>query len=160
MKLPNISTQDKKKWSTPSVDQQGFTLVEILIVMAIIAFIAVIGMITSLDTLNRYIFRSDTDKVVSLLQKARSSAMNNVNEKEYGVVLDDPDNLILFRETLGTSYDYKVEKSKTASYSDTCPSQKVIFKRLTGNSIDCIIEIIDGNKTTTITISSQGGINY
>ena len=153
MKLPNTLILDKTS--------RGFTLIEVLIVMAIIAFIAVIGMITSLDTLNRYIFRSDTDKVVSLLQKARSSAMNNVNEKEYGVVLDDPDNLILFRETLGTSYDYKVEKSKTATYKlDDCPDKQAVFERLTGNTADCIIEIIDGNKASTITINNQGGINY
>ena len=112
-----------------------------------------------IDTYQRYIFRSDIDKVVSFLQKARSSAISNVNEEQYGVVLDDDDNLILFRGAPGTSYDYKVEKSKAVDYEDTCSGQ-VVFERLTGNTADCEIKITEGSKENIISINTQGGINY
>ena len=150
MKLRNILVLDKA----------GFTLIEILIVVAIISFLGIMGVIVGVDTYKRYIFRSDLDKVAALLQKARSSAMNNINEQKYGVKFDDPDDLILFRETPGTSYDYKVEKSKTVVYSDTCPSHQVVFDQLTGNADSCEIVITEGNKISTTTINGQGGINY
>jgi len=162
MKLPNISTQDKKKWSTLGVDHQGFTLVEILIVMTIISFIAVIGVIVSIDTYSRYIFRSDLDKVAILLQKARSSAINNVGGVSHGVYLDDNDDWILFRGTEyveGEAFNYKIGRSKTATSTNTCGNQ-VVFSRLTATTTDCGIIITEGNKVATTTINNQGGINY
>ncbi len=162
MKLPNISTQDSRKCSTPSVEHFGFTLIEILIVMAIVSFIAIIGIIVSIDTYNRYIFRSDLDKTVALLQKARSSAMSNINEKEYGVYLEDSSNLIFFRGSTfdpSDSFNYKVEKSKTATSTNSC-SDEVVFQRLTGKTTACEIVITEGNKVATTTINNQGGINY
>ena len=144
-----------------SIQGRGFTLIETLIVLGLIGMIAVVGIIVGLDTYSRYIFRSDLDKTVSLLQKARSSAINNMYESKHGVYLGDIDSLILFR---GTSYDssspynYNVEKSK-ASYADTC-SSVVVFDQLTGNTTNCVITITEGTKVSTITINDQGGINY
>ena len=150
---PNISTQDNR----------GFTLIEIILVIAIIMFIGALSVIVGIDTYNRYTFRSDLDKVVALLQKARSSAINNINEKKYGVYLGDTSNFILFR---GDSYNpldsfnYKVERSKTATSSNTCANNQIIFERLTGNTAGCEIVITEGNKVATTTINVQGGINY
>src|SRR3989344_6646243 len=56
-------------------NKAGFTLIEILIVVAIISFLGIMGVIVGVDTYQKYIFRSDLDKVAALLQKARSSAM-------------------------------------------------------------------------------------
>ncbi len=136
MKLHNISTHAKGRLALSL--SKGFTLVEIMIVVAIISFLGVMGVVVGVDTYSRYIFRSDVDKIVSLLQKARSSAMNNINEEEYGV---------------------KIEKSETATWTDNCAG-KIIFERLTGNANNCEIVITEGNKVSTITINNQGGINY
>lgn len=168
MKSPNISILDN---FLRSPLRKGFTLIETLIVIGIIGFVAVIGVIVGLDTYQRYVFRSDLDKTAALLQKARSSAINNVDEKSYGVRFLDatnPDHLILFR-TASTyaardvSYDYKIAKSKTVIYDLTlCPGDQVVWSQLYGltTPTDCKIDIKDGVKTSRIEINAQGGINY
>ena len=141
-------------------------MIETLIVIGIIGFVAVVGVIVGLDTYQRYVFRSDLDKVAALLQKARSSAINNIDEKKYGVRFDDPDNLILFKTATtyaarDVSYDYKVAKSKTVTYDLTaCGANEVIWTALYGNANVCSIDIKDNVKTSTITINAEGGINY
>ena len=153
MKSPNTSIQGNR----------GFTLVEIILVVAIIAFIGALGVVVGIDTYSRYIFRSDVDKVTALLQKARSSAINNVNEKKYGVYLGDTSNFVLFR---GSSYNpldsfnYKVERSKAATSTNTCIASQVVFDQLTGNTMGCEIIITEGSKVSTTTVNAQGGINY
>jgi prepilin-type N-terminal cleavage/methylation domain-containing protein len=171
MKSHNILTRDKSGLALSSSSRarsrdlsKGFTLVEILIVIGLISFFGVMGVIVGIDTYQRYIFRSDVDKVVALLQKARSSAVNNVNKQKYGVYLGDTSNFILFR---GTSYNpsdtfnYKVERSRIATSTNTCTGGQVIFDQLTGNiPANCEIVIAERNKVSTTTINMQGGINY
>lgn len=151
MKSPNTLTLDK-----------GFTLVEIILVVAIIAFIGALGVVVGIDTYSRYIFRSNIDKVVVLLQKARSSAINNINEQKYGVYLDT-ENFVLFRGNgyvSSDSFNYRVEKSETSKVENTC-GDKIIFEQLTGNVVtECKITITEGGKISTIEVNSQGGINY
>src|SRR3989344_1329825 len=128
MKSPNISTpanpfnRKAELKGPPCLTRgtlvNGFTLIETLIVIGLIGFVAVVGVIVGLDTYQRYVFRSDLDKTVALLQKARSSAINNVDEKSYGVYFGDSSepNITLFRGTTyvaGDPYNYSVAKSRT-----------------------------------------------
>ena len=115
MKLPSILTPGKIK-SLAS----GFTFIEILVGMALVAILGSMGLIAGVDSYQRYLFRSDLETVASLLQKARSSAMNNIGETSHGVYVGDASSLILFRGasyTILPAYDLKVEKSKTVMYT-------------------------------------------
>ncbi|MEK9185815.1 MAG: prepilin-type N-terminal cleavage/methylation domain-containing protein [Patescibacteria group bacterium] len=166
MKSPNTSTPARNSFLPRKLLGRGFTLIETLIVIGIIGFVAVVGVIVGLDTYQRYVFRSDLDKTAALLQKARSSAINNVDEKSYGVRFDDPDNLILFRTNStyaarDVSYDYKIAKSKTVQYDlANCAANEVIWAQLYGTANVCKVDIKDGVKTSTVEINDQGGINY
>lgn len=170
MKSLNILTPAKllrvalSSFSPRSLLGGGFTLIETLIVIGLIGFVAIVGVIVGLDTYQRYIFRSDLDKTAALLQKARSSAINNVDEKSYGVRFDDPNDLVLFRGATyvpGDLYNYRVAKSKTVTYDLTaCPANQVVWTALYGIANVCSIDIKDAIKTSTVSINAQGGINY
>ena len=81
----------------------GFTLIEILITIGIFAVIATIGLIISLDFYRSYAFRSEESTIVSILQKARSQSMDNIDQVRHGVHFQaDPLKYILFECASGT----------------------------------------------------------
>src|SRR3989344_3331593 len=64
---------------------RGFTLVEILIVVAILVVIFSFGLFISFDFYKSYSFHSEKSTIVSILQKARNQSLNNINESRHGV---------------------------------------------------------------------------
>lgn len=56
----------------------GFTLIEILVVMGILVIVAGFGLFVSMDSFRGYSFHSERDSLISILQKARSQAVNNM----------------------------------------------------------------------------------
>src|SRR5438105_2008049 len=63
----------------------GFTLIEIIIAIAILAIILTLGLFISFDFYKSYAFRSEKNIIVSVLQKARGQALNNINQARHGV---------------------------------------------------------------------------
>ena len=66
---------------------EGFTLMEILIVISLFFILAGFGLAISMDAYRSFNFASDRDLLVSLLQKARSQSLNNVNQSPHGVYI-------------------------------------------------------------------------
>ena len=163
MKSPSISILARTYPKIPYCAAiAGFTLIELMIVIAISAGLTSLGIIAGLDTYQRYMFRSDLETTATLLQKARSSAVNNIGSASHGVYLGDPDNLVLFRgPSYGAlpAYDLNVGKSNVVSYSDTCPGHEVIFSQLSGATTDCQITL-GGIQNAVITINHEGGIDW
>ena len=139
----------------------GFTFIEILIVMAIIGFLATFGIIAGLDTYSRYSFNSEIDNAIAMLQKARSEAINNIGEVKHGVYFDNssPDLILFSGPTYTGSYEIKIGKNKTVSYSSTCSGNQIIFSQLAGTTTACAVTI-QGFKSTVITINNEGVIDY
>lgn len=142
---------------------RGFTIVEIIIVLAIVASLAAIGLTVGIDSYQRFLFRSDLHATSSLLQKARSSAINNIGETSHGVYFDDiGGHFILFRglsyATRNASFDLSVEKSKTITL--TPPLLEIVFSPLSGTTTGGTLTLTDGAKNATIQINNEGGINW
>ena len=140
---------------------RGFTLIEIAIVIGIISFLAAFGVIVGLDSYSRYVFHSDADTAVAMLQKARSEAINNIGESPHGVYFGNAANLILFSgasfAARNPAYDLKLAKSKTGSFGGAA---EVVFSQLSGITTDANITISDGIRNVTITINNEGGIDW
>lgn len=140
--------------------KEGFTLIEILIAIAILIFIGVIGIIMTLDSYQRYLFRSDLDTAVALLSKARSSAMYSIGETSHGVYFGDDDYFILFRGDFYGSdpdFDFPVEKSKVTSING---ADEIIFNPPSGESADDTLTLSNGIQSYDITINEEGGIDW
>ena len=63
----------------------GFTLVELLIVVAIFGLLAALGLFVSFQTYRTYDFQDEVTRVTTALQPARSRSMANVDGVEHGV---------------------------------------------------------------------------
>ena len=140
--------------------KSGFTLIELLITLAIITFIAVIGIIVSIDSYQRYLLRSDMDKSAVLLQKARSSAINNVGESAHGIYFGDTDKFVLFKGSTyspGDPNNLIIDKSPAVTVSG---ASEVVFEPVTANTSVVTLTVSDGARSLEIEINNEGGINW
>lgn len=142
----------------------GFTFIEVLVVFAIIGVITAFGIIVSLDSYQRYNKHAERDLIVSLLEKARSEAVNNIAASPHGVYFGDSNNYILFaRDTYGadSSQDLKVPRNNgiAITFNPPPPPTQVVFTQLSGSTgLPTIIIQVPGNPD--IIINTEGGINW
>ena len=80
----NAMRELKKRTGLLKSDK-GFTFIEILVVIAILGTLFAIGLLMSMEAYRGYSRRSDRDILVSALERARSSALANTNQQEWGV---------------------------------------------------------------------------
>ncbi len=76
--------------------RSGFTLIEMVVVIAVFSVVAAAGLVFSFDFYNSYVFGTEQNLVVGLLQKARSESVDNLQQQPHGLKIE-PDNYVLFR---------------------------------------------------------------
>lgn len=142
--------------------KKGFTLIEIIVVIAVLTVIISFGTVVDFSSFTSSTFQDEELKIIALLQKARSRGMSNIFESAHGVCYSSG-NYILFRgntcDTLSTEIITANTKiSEVSDFSTSFPV--VVFNQLTGNTTGATIHIADGIKTADITINNEGTINW
>ena len=144
------------------INNAGFTLIEIMMVMAFVAIIGGFTLIVSLDSYREYNFHSDRDLLVSALQRARSQAEGNVclgasctDGLPHGVSIhpaDHPTDYVIF-QTIDANPDYAHRDATQDVLIETNPA--TVF---TPGSAEFVFGSLSGNPTTpgTITLSAAG----
>lgn len=165
MKSPNTLAREGKKYFShrfPPLEGEGkggvvagFTLIEILVVIGIFSVLAAIGLFFSMDVYRSNSVSSERDMIMSILQKARSQAINNINEKPHGVRFISG-KYIVFEGIDCDATGQENPASPSVHPIDDC----VKFDQLTGDSINKTLTVTDGAKTFTIEINSQGRISW
>jgi prepilin-type N-terminal cleavage/methylation domain-containing protein len=144
---------------------RGFTLIEILVVIAIIGLIFGIGLFLSFDVYHGFSHRSERDIIVSMLERARSYALANVEQAPWGFCVAAGHYEVFH----GASYSAgAVEQSLATSSAATvlgapgCATNPVIFAQLSGTTTAAgPITITQGSAPAdTITINDQGTISW
>jgi prepilin-type N-terminal cleavage/methylation domain-containing protein len=164
MESHNICSHAKKQ------SKNGFTLIEILVVVGIIGLILSMGLITSFDSYRGYTFRSERAVLVSTLEKARSRAMANMFETVHGVCYIAP-NYIIFRGPdciPGSSTNEIISGNSAVSVAGLSDTDTVVFEQLSGNLIpelpfptdEIQITVTQDNRTSIIKINNEGTINW
>lgn len=142
--------------------QSGFTLIEILVVLGIFIFIASFALVVSMDSYHGYNFRTEQDLLLGVLQKARSQAVANVNQKPHGVFLDaSSTQYTLFQGTdyshRDTSFDLVFKGNSGYSLSGTTST---VFTQLSGTTTPATVTLDDHTHPIfNICINSEGQIN-
>src|SRR5205085_1289648 len=120
---------------------RGFTLFEIVIVMAFIAIVGAFTMMVSMDTYRGYNFHTERDVLIATLQHARAQAVGNVCQgggcttgKSHGVYIQ-PNKFIMFQgssyATRDVSQDAVIPANAAISHSGI---SEIVFNVLSGNS--------------------------
>ena len=122
---PSTYPQNREK-------NNGFTLIEMTISVGILIVIMGLGLFLSMDFYRSYAFLTERNMVISILQKARSNAMANINEKPHGVYFE-PNNYVLFEGENYAASANKIffESSSAISHSGI---SEVVFEQLSGKA--------------------------
>ncbi|MBI4160697.1 MAG: prepilin-type N-terminal cleavage/methylation domain-containing protein [Candidatus Yanofskybacteria bacterium] len=159
MKLPN----------TYSRDNRGFTLVEILIGLAILLVLLGMGLFLSMDFYRGYAFRAEEKMLVSILHKARTRSLANIEQHEHGVKFTGSD-FVIFEGQAPLTY-----ASRIASLDEVFPANsavnviwpapsEIVFDQVTGNVDSAFLTgdvILSGQgKIATISSNNEGRIDY
>ena len=140
---------------------KGFTLIEILIVIAIVGLVLSFGMSIDLSAFKRNNFQAEEATIVSVLERARSHAMANLFDADYGVCYIAPDYAI-FRDGscdgLGTDETIPANINIAEHVDTVFPT--VIFDQLAGTTSGATIHIEDGIKEADIKINEEGTISW
>ena len=67
------------------LNNKGFSLVELLIVITILVLISLIAMPSLIDFQRKQSLKNTTENIISLLNKAKSSTSASLNSSNYGV---------------------------------------------------------------------------
>jgi prepilin-type N-terminal cleavage/methylation domain-containing protein len=147
-------------------DIKGFTLIEIVVTLAILLTILSLGTLMSLDAYRGYAFRSERSLLVSALLRARAEAMNNMGASAHGVCYASVSGVysyLSFRGTLcdpSSSLNDRREASKTITVTGLSAGSPVVFTQLSGTTTAALIHLSDGVHSADIIINHEGTINW
>ena len=137
----------------------GFTLVEMVISLAILTLIVGMGVPTTIGFFQRQSVTAERDTLVSLLRRARTEAMTNRSESAHGLFIDTSSYIIY----QGNAYDARV-----AMYDEVFPrgggitvatTTDINFSALSGDASSSVtLAVSQSTKTVTITINTEGSI--
>ncbi len=135
---------------------RGFTLIEILVTVAIIVTLAAFSVPMSIGFYNTQITKSTSDEIFSVLKKAQAYSLYRKNDESYGVAFDsdgDGDFYVLFNDSYSGARDdysdvYDLQGITVEFDPILSPVDEVSFEKGTGMP----------SGTTTITLT-KGGIS-
>lgn len=139
----------------------GFTLIEVMVVLGLLALMAALGMFVSFDYYRSYQYRAELNTLGSMLQKARAQAQSNVNESPHGVeILANA--YVIFQGPFYAAREVSLDESFTANgLVSHSGMSEVVFAQLTGEaSASSTITLTDGTRTSLISINNEGRIDW
>lgn len=145
-----------------NIYNKGITIVELMIVIAIIIILVAVALPKFSEMRNIEVLKSATEDVLSMINKARTQTLSSVDSSEYGVHFQS-DKVIIFKGTnysAGASTNEELLILTPANISNinlTSGATNLYFSRLTGNpSRTGTVTISNGSFTRIITISATG----
>ncbi len=139
-------------------EKKGFSLIEVLVVIAIISIIATVVILNFGQTRNQALLEDGQASIISALELARSRAASGVGEARHGVRIE-ADRIIIFEE--GNPDEETISLSPALSIGAGSWGE-IFFDRISAKTDltdekTIIIEHSSGQET--ITISEQGVIS-
>lgn len=150
------------------IKKRGFTLVELIFVIAIIIILLLISLVVLFSEREKSYLGNNAQGVINVLRLARNKTIASEQAISYGVHFDktsSPNRYILFKGQRGTSDDIIFELSRPVKFKEiNLTSDDVIFSRVTGAATPAgnikLGLISDPSQTITIYIDASGKIDF
>ena len=141
--------------------EKGFTLVETIVVIAIVTVLTGAGLFVGLGNYQSYSLSMERSMVSSLLARARGRALNNIGGEPHGLYIDaGGGKYVLFRGSVYNPLSSDNEEYDKEDAVDVSGLNEVVFYQLTGDaSIEGDIMLSVEGRTATISINYEGRIN-
>lgn len=140
---------------------EAFTLMELLVVASMVTMLFGSTFFIGIDSYKRYVFRTEQQIVVSVLEKARSRAMNNIHQSAHGVCFHGL-NYVIFRSACVANdpMNEYIPANKLIAQSSNFDTlfPIVLFSQSTVTTTPVKIEITDGIRIADIVINYEGTI--
>ncbi len=153
--------------------QFGFTILELIIVIAIIAVIAGIGLVNLISYRQRQNLKIQTEELVAVLRNSHDRSVTQESGSRWGVHFENPagDNNDFYDLFSGTSYSASAVVSRTAlppalqfDIPSSGASSTIIFAPVTGfPNVSTTIKISlmsSPSASSTIIVNTNGQIQY
>lgn len=141
MKLPNTSI----------LNTRGFTLLEILVVVAIFAIVASLGLAFSFQSYSGYLFRGQETTLIQTLMVARNLSANNFDESAHGVSFFENEYRLYAVNEYDEDDSDTYQSFPIGEGFEVDGPEEVIFEQLSGSLFSC-----DGNDPCEITMTGNG----
>lgn len=155
--------------------QKGFTLIEVMMVIAFVGIVAGLSIAYGIDSFRRTTFHSDQDLLIAALQRARAQSIGNIclgascsDGMPHGVYVTDDaaGEVVSYTIFQGASF---ADASTDHSLDDVVKANpgtkhtginEVVFERLSGraNTYGDIVLTNTIVRTSTTTVGSEGEI--
>lgn len=137
----------------------GFSLSELLIVIAILVVIAVFGVPATITHYQNYLLIAERDSLLSYLRRARTFSLANRNSEPHGIFIES-NQYVLFEGKSFTerqaAYDEVFPKAKSIQIAGT---SEIVFASLAATSTGGTITLsVAPNNSFNIQINEAGGI--
>lgn len=141
----------------------GFTIIEIMISLALVGGVAVLGLFWSRDLFEIEGLEGDTKTLATILMRARNHSLSNLDGVPHGVCYDDEYHLYLsFADTP------KDESAETFSLGRNveivglpdCSDGGILFTQLSATTTLTQITLTKEMRSKTIEINQQGLITW
>jgi len=140
----------------------GITLIEVIIVVAMLSLIATLGLNIGIDVYRSSSLATERDLLISALERARNLAVTNVGGSSHGVYIEN-DQHTIFRgssfATRDTTYDQTIENASLITATGTV---EFVFEQLSGDGLamGTITMTDDRGVSRNVSVNKEGGLDW
>lgn len=148
-----------------SISKSGFSLIELVIVLAIIVLVATLAFNPFTNFRNEQALNGAAEEILSTLQQARGQTIASTGDSQYGVHLTATQLVVFTGSTysVGAATNQTIELNSLVTLGPITLAgggSEVVFERLTGATSQSGTLVValksDAAKTRTITINGNG----
>ena len=145
---------------------KGFSLIEILVVIGMLAIVGSFGLFLSMESFQHSIFKNDRDLLIDALYKARAQSVNNMcfgtcsGGQPHGVHIGNGAYTV-FQGLSYTAGDPQNEVTAANPGTTVTGATDIVFDRISGITTPVTLTVTSVNgQTSTISVRTEGGIGW